>query len=413
MSQHRPSEGTFRRCRALLGCACALPLSLTALGCGEEGTGATETLLGEPFPNRRPVFALPEGDLGISSDNGSDTLSVLDLDARERLGSAPVGRNPVDRDGPHHVAVDRAAGFVFTALAYPPPTVPPGPHAAHGSSARAGYVQKLAIEDLRPLAEVRVENNPGDIVLSEDGSLIVVSHFDLARAIGQDELEKQRATLALIDPETLDTPEFVRTCVAPHGVALSRPDGRYAFVACYGEDSLAVVDTRSPDAPPERYSLGPGGTPGNPFFGPYAAVLSNDGRTLAVSNTLFSDVRLFGIDDREFHDTGLVPDGTPYFAAWSADDSVLYVPTQNPDGIESFDVARGERLRRRSFTPEDCELPHEAVFGSDEAALFVVCEGDHVAPSVVLVLDPESFETIASLPVGVYPDRLAIGKAPR
>ncbi|HEY3494422.1 MAG TPA: YncE family protein [Polyangiaceae bacterium] len=397
-----PDAGDGRA--ALLGFA----LSLALFGCGEEGT---EAATDAPFPNRRPAFVLPAGDVGLSSDNGSDSVSVLDLAALAPLGSAPVGRDPVDRDGPHHVAIDRAAGLAYTALAYPPPAVPPGPHAAHGSAERAGYVQKLALEDLRPLAEVRVENNPGDIVLSEDGTLLVVSHFDLARATEESELEKRRAPLALIDPATLGAPRFVTTCIAPHGVALSRPAGRLAFVACYGEDAVAVVDTTDPEARPGLVAIGPGGSPGSPFYGPYAAVLSNDGERVAVSNTLFGDVRLFAVETREFLELGFVPDGTPYFAAWSADDGVLYVPTQSPDGLEAFDAESGERLRRRSFEREDCELPHEAVFGSDPAALFLVCEGDHRSPSVVLVLDPESFETLASLPVGVYPDRLAIGRA--
>jgi DNA-binding beta-propeller fold protein YncE len=390
-------------------------LALAFLGCSDAPAPGGAAPAGEPFPNRRPRFEFPAGDIGLTSDNGSDTLTVLDLESRRVLGSAPVGRDPVDRDGPHHVALDREAGVVFTALAYPAPPVAPGPHAAHGSSVRAGYVQKLALDDLRPLGEVRVEHNPGDIVLSEDGTLLVVSHFDLLRAGESSELDERRATLALIDPATLGSgtapePRFVSTCIAPHGVALSRPSGDVAFVACYGEDALAVVDPGEPDETPTLVSVGPGGSPGSPLYGPYAAILSHEGTTLAVSNTLSGDVRLFDVDARTFREEALVPNGVPYFAAWSEDDRVLYVPTQNPDGIEAFAVDEPERLRRRSFEAGACDLPHEAVFGSDPATLFVVCEGDHVSPSVVLALDPESFETLAALPVGVYPDRMVVGK---
>jgi DNA-binding beta-propeller fold protein YncE len=391
-----------------------LPAFCAACSGGAE-EGARPGAQGESFPNRRPKFPLPAGDVGVTSDNGSDTLTVLDLEAFEALGAAPVGRDPVDRDGPHHVAIDRAAGIVFTALAYPAPAVAPGPHAAHGSAARAGYVQKLALDDLRPLGEVRVEQNPGDIVLSEDGTRLVVSHFDLRRALENDELEARRATLALLDPAAVTSassaaPLLVTTCVAPHGVALSRPSGERAFVACYGEDAVAVVDTTDPAAPPELVSVGPGGSPGRPLYGPYAAVLSNDGSLLAVSNTVSADVRLFATAERSFRESVLTPSGTPYFAAWAAGDSVLYVPTQNPDGIEAFDVASGERLRRRSFEQDECELPHEVVFGSDPSRLFVVCEGDHAAPSVVLALEPEAFTTLGTLSVGVFPDRLAVGR---
>jgi hypothetical protein len=141
-------------------------------------------------------------------------------------------------------------------------------------------------------------------------------------------------------------------------------------------------------------------------------VLSNDGAWLAVSNTVSGDVRAFSTGERRFREVALLPSGPPFFAAWSATDAVLYVPTQNPDGIEAFDVASGDPILRRSFEPGECELPHEAVFGSDERTLFVVCEGDHVAPSVVLALDAGTFETRGVLRVGVYPDRLAIGRRP-
>jgi DNA-binding beta-propeller fold protein YncE len=388
--------------RAALGrVAVAITAGVLAFGCSSPEDAATT---GEAFPNRREPFVLPEGDFGITSDNGSDTLTLLDLEALTVIGAAPVGRDPVDRDGPHHLALDRAAGVVFVALAYPVPPVAPGPHAAHGASQRAGYVQKLALDDLRPLAEARVETNPGDIVLSEDGKLLAVSHFDLERALRNRELDPNAGDLA---------PRLVTTCVAPHAVALSRPRGEFAFVACYGEDALAVVATGDPEAEPERVSVGPGGSPGSPLYGPYAAVLSNGGELVAVSNTLSGDVRLFSTAERVFRDTPLVPTGTPFFAAWSDDDRVLFVPTQNADGLEAFDAESGERLRRRSFAADECTLPHEVTFGSDPARLFVVCEGDHETPSVVLALDSETLETVATLPVGVYPDRLVVGRRAR
>src|SRR4029453_3777947 len=103
-------------------------------------------------------------DLGVVSNSTSDTISLLDLTKGEVIGSAPVGRDPVDLDGPHHVAVDRTKGFVYVAPASPAAPVAPGPHASHGSSSRDGFVQKLALDDLRVLGEVRVDPNPGDIV---------------------------------------------------------------------------------------------------------------------------------------------------------------------------------------------------------------------------------------------------------
>lgn len=411
----------MRASRFLLGAV----LGLSVLGC--KRTETEEQILhvydpyaGEPvYPNRRPTFELPAGDVGLVSNNGSDTLSVLDLVNGKVLGSAPVGRNPVDIDGPHHVAWDRAAGFAYVALAYPVPSIVPGPHAAHGSSQRDGFVQKLSLDDLRILGEVRVDRNPGDIVLSDDGKRIAVSHFDLAKALAPDTaLEDRRATLAVIDPTKVlpvGSPDATRitTCVAPHGVALSRPDGARAYVACYGEDSIAVVDLTKPSAP---VTLVPVGTSpsnvGQPKYGPYAAVMSPTGNVLAVSNTESKDVRFFDTGSASMKSLVITTMGAPYFAAWSSDEQHLFIPTQGPDMILMADAVTGNVIASRTFDGQTCKLPHEAVLGSDGSTLYVVCEGDHTAPSNVLVLDPLTLSTKATLPVGVYPDRLAIVGAP-
>ena len=364
-----------------------------------------------PFPDLRTQLELPETDLGVVSNNGSDTITLLDLDQRKVIATAPVGRDPVAIDGPHHVAVDRSAGLVFTALSYPAPATAPGPHAAHGSSQRAGYVQALDLQELAPVAEARVETNPGDIVLSPDGSRLVVSHFDLLRARAS-ALEDRRADLAIIDARRIISKgdaavAFMRVCVAPHGVALLGPSGDTAFVACYGEDALGIVDTTDPSATPELVSIGPGGVPGSPIYGPYAASLSPDTKLVAVSNTLSSDVRLFDVASHSFG-TAIATGGAPYFGAWSADGSQLFVPIQNPDGLAVLDVSRNRVKSTQLFDASECLLPHAAVLATDASSLYVVCEGDHQSESVVLALDPETFEQIGSMPVGVYPDGLSI-----
>lgn len=405
----------------------SLALSLTAastaaIGCsgGEpEVTYQYAPYAGDAYPDKRPTFKLPSGDVGLVSNNGSDSVSVLDLVSEMSMGSAPVGRSPVDNDGPHHIAGDRAGGFAYIALAYPAPAAAPGPHAAHGSSSRSGFVQKLALDDLRVVGEVRIDTNPGDIVLSEDRKRLVASHFDLRKALvkGATDDEK-RATLAVMNPASIlaegsPLPVLITTCVAPHGIALSRPDGKTAYAACYGEDAIAVVDLENPKAPVVRVPIGAGsGQIGAPTYGPYSAVLSPSGDKLAVGDTESKDVRFFNVTSRTFEALVLKTMGAPYFPAWSTDGNTLYVPTQTPDAIQVVDLATGKPVTSRVFADKSCVLPHEAVFGSDHGTLYLVCEGDHVSPSVVLALDPTTLETKATMPVGAYPDRLLVLGAP-
>ena len=99
---------------------------------------------------------------------------------------------------------------------------------------------------------------------------------------------------------------------------------------------------------------------------------------------------------------------TPYFIAWSGRD--MFVPWQSPDGVARIRAFGAGPDAKRSFTGDECVKPHEAVV-SHSNRIFLVCEGDHVAPGKLLELDAGSLATLAELEVGVYPDRLAIGAA--
>ncbi len=373
----------------------------------------------EVFPSKRALLPTVPGDLGLVSNAGDDTVTAIDLGSGKVLTTVPVGRDPVDLDGPHHIAIDRRRGFAYIALSFPQAGSALGPHAAHGGSARLGWVQKLRLSDLAIVGEAIVESNPGDIVLSQDGTRLVVSHFDLARAQRADAGADTRASLIIIDPLTLGTPdqkEGVRipVCAAPHGVLLSPPRGQEAFLACYGDDEVAVLNLDTPSAAAKRIKVSPDGrsAPTPPAFGPYALGASPSFGSIAVANTESKDVRFF--DPRAQTMTGMAisTEGAPFFPIFSADESKLYIPTQLPDGVLVVDPKTGTTLRQRRFSEGECRRPHEIVRGADKSVVYLVCEGDQVSPSVVLSLDADTLATKLSLPVGVYPDRMVIGGAP-
>jgi YVTN family beta-propeller protein len=384
-----------------------------ALGCQDPETHYQyDPYLGDAFPGQRTPVTIPAGGLGIVTNSYADSLSLLDLGTGAEITRVPVGRDPVGLDGPHHVAVNPAAAEVYIALSYPV-VATGGPHASHGSSLQYGYVQKLALDDFRILGQVRVDANPGDIVASQDGSRLVVSHFDLQRAIqNPGNLDAARATLALVDASALalsGSPDPVRipVCIAPHGVALSRPDGAVAYVACYGEDSIAVVDLNKQEVS-AIVPVGPGAGIGDPSFGPYSAVLSPDGKTLAIGNTESKDVRFFDIDTQSVDLLRTLDTlGAPFFTAWTPDGTGLYVPTQNPDSLILVDVTNNnQELARRDFLPGECPLPH-VVDRVDDSRVILVCEGDHMTAGRVLLLDAATLATIGTgTDVGTYPDAI-------
>ncbi|MSP93494.1 MAG: YncE family protein [Myxococcales bacterium] len=390
-----------------------LPLTGLLAACADpEVVHTYAAYTGDAFPRLGKSLNLPLGEIGFTSDTGSDTLTVLALPSATVIAQRPIGREPVDLDGPHHLAVDLAAGAVYVALSYPVATVGAGPHAAHGSSLSDGFLQKRALDDLRPLGEVRLDKNPGDIVRSQDGKRLVVTHFNIAQANKPGaSLQDRRGRMAVVDPAQLlptgsPEPRWVTVCVAPHGVVLSPPDGRFAYVACFGEDAVAIVDLAPAKATIAYVALGAAAvSQGPPSYGPYSLALA--GSRLAVASTESKDVRVLDTATQTMRVGIAKTVGSPYFPAFSPDATRLWVPTQAPDALVEIDADTGLVLRTQALGAA-CVKPHEVVATPDGSRLYVVCEGDHVGPGRVLVLDAASLKATASTEVGVYPDRLVV-----
>lgn len=394
-----------------------LALALLLSGCvAAETTYEPEPYDGDAYPNRRAPIAWPDGPAGIVTDSLSDTISFVDVATGQRFDHRPVGRDPVDLDGPHHVAASIDRGEFFIALSYPA-VAALGPHAGHGESSRFGWVQRLSLEDGRILGEVRVDANPGDIALSADGSRVVVSHFDLAKAVeaGTD-VKIARASLAVLDADEVlatgsPSPRRISTCAAPHALALLGPSGDRAIVACYAEDRLAIVDLEhegSDAGAVELVDVGPGVVFGAPSYGPYALALSPDEALVVVSNTVSKDLRLFDVEARAFdlERTFTIPGGgAPMFAAFDAGGRELVVAVQAPDAVVRFDLETLEQLSARPFQGEECPFPHDVEIVDGD--VLVVCEGDKTAPGKVVKLSAE-LTLLSSTPVGIFPDAVAV-----
>lgn len=385
-----------------------LLLAAALTGCDPDPVEQVEVLSyeGVPYPNQVEPIDYPPGMVAFVTDSLSDTVSVVDLATGAKLAARPVGRNPVDLDGPHHIAIDAERTYGYIGLSYPVVGAV-GPHAVHGSAVIPGWIQKLRLSDLQPVGQVRVDNSPGDLVLSQDGKRVITSHFDLLRATeNPTDLQAARSTIAIADPEQIlafDSPaaQKITVCVAPHGMAMTQPTGSPLYVSCYGEDKVAVVDLDTQDI--QYVDLGPGVSGfGSPAYGPYAALLLQDQHTLVVSSTVSKDVRFIDTETLTVDlDRTVTTLGAPYFSTLSADGTQLLVPTQQPDALLVVDLAGVEPTVTRSFSDDECELPHVIERAGEGYTL--VCEGDKQGNGKVLVLDAE-LEIVSSTEVGVYPD---------
>jgi YVTN family beta-propeller protein len=355
------------------------------------------------FPDRRPHFDGGGALLGFVANRYSDTISVIDLDTMTELAAVPVGLDPVDIDGPRHVVLDPVKGMAYVALSYPLQVQ--SPHAVSRSTVvNASYVQALSLAELAPMGELRVDQHPGDLALSPHGEL-AVSHYDTDLAlVMSDNIDDRRANLLVVDPASAiaapnPSPHWIRVCVAPASVVYGQ-DGTRAFLACTGEDSLAVVDTVNQKVL-SRVPAGMG-----PVNKPYALTVDSSGTRLLLSNEIAGTVVVFTTDDSPVPVSTATVTGIPFFSGWISDSEFL-VPIQNPNGAALIDAKSGSIVQQIAFADGECDNPSEAQ-ATPDGRLFLVCEGDHYGTGSVVRIDPSTLAITARVSVGIYPDRLSI-----
>ena len=404
------SEATRARANArtipfylLFAAACAIAFTgCTKKKSDDRTSGATTPGARVPTPIARAAYV---------TNNGSDTISVLDRDGTI-VTSVGVDIDPSAHEAPHHLTIDAAGGALFVALAFPAaPTASKDPHASHGNAEDRGKLVKIDLRTMAVGQTREVDENPGDVLLTHDRARVLVSHFDMKRAMNVaaagGSTSKMFASLQVWDAHAMTLIGARALCVAPHGMATTKDD-HTALIACYGSDELAVVDLSSPTLPSARYPLGAApGVPGAPTYGPYSATLTPDEKRIVVADLEGMDVRVFDRAEKRFLPEKTVSLGARAFMPSFVDGKTLIVPLQSPDGLARIDVDSGSIEKRVSFGDE-CKSPHVVSVAKDGRA-YLVCEGDHVAPGAIVQIDPASLAIVKRWEVGIYPDGIAFG----
>jgi hypothetical protein len=387
---------------------------LALCGCGDR----VATYDSPPFPHD----PAPPSMLGkiVTSDNGDDTLSIVDPAGPAVPTQIPVGFNPVDIEGPHHLSVDPMGRFVYVNLSLPASVVGVGPHGAHGASVKPGWVLKLDTATGREVGRVDVDPNPGDNTLTADGKTLYVTHYDLpgwfANSAPDKNIRDGDSKLIAIDTATMTRTARVPICPAAHGVRLS-PDEKQLYATC-GPDEIAVVDL--PAMTVRRVPL----VPGTPEGGscnrcPYALTVAPDGTVWVSSIGMGTNARgmvslydpVTGDFDPASH-TQLR--GSAMFAAFIGTKEAYraYVPEQDTAG----DAVHIYQSQPRGTAPlevgaimldrADCQKAHMLL--ADGTRGYMVCEGDHVHAGSFVWLDLDARAVTGAKPIGVFPDGLVL-----
>jgi DNA-binding beta-propeller fold protein YncE len=323
----------------------------------------------------------------------------------------------VELEGPHHTAVSPAGDYYYVGISNYVPGGGSGPHGTHGSGSEDGYCLKVDARDNRRVASVRVDPNPGDVIVSRDGRTLYQTHFDtlkiteVARRGGTE--QEMHARLAIIDAETMTRKAMVPVCPAPHAVRLSA-DERTAYVACWS-DELAVVDLElaltNPTAAVKRMDVAqPAGTAVSPRHEPYALTMSPTSGEVWVSSMASRQVQVFnpqtGAMDAARTLTGLR--GPPMFGDFTSDGRTLYLPYQLVDALAVIDPATGTVRREIPLWEAGCVNAHQALLTPDERHALVVCEGDHTGPGTLHAVDLAEGTVVGTVRVGIFPDSVSI-----
>ncbi|MBZ4398535.1 hypothetical protein VZQ01_22425 [Myxococcus faecalis] len=346
-----------------------------------------------------------------------DTVSLLELDGAttpgwRELARVPVGLNPVELEGPHHTAVSPDGAFYYVGISNYVPGGGSGPHGAHGTGSDDGYCLKLDARDNRRVGAVRVDPNPGDVIVSKDGKTLYQSHFDtlkiveVARRGGTE--EEMHARLAIIDAETMTRKAMLEVCPAPHAIRLS-PDERTAYIACWS-DEVAIVDLTALTEKPRRVKVAPGaGTAIAPRHQPYALTMSPTTGDVWVSSMASRELQVLESATNTMNAARTIRlAGAPMFGDFSQDGKTLYVPYQGVEALLVIDAATGNIQREIDLAPEGCLNAHQATLTPDGSHALVVCEGDHVGPGTLHAVNLADGAVVNTVRVGIFPDSVSI-----
>jgi DNA-binding beta-propeller fold protein YncE len=372
-----------------------------------------------------PGAPAPGEGRALVTNNLDDTVSILDLDsleagAPEVLDTVPVGFVPVEREGPHHCAIDAEAKHAYVGISNYVPGSGSGPHGQHGNGTADGHIIKIDVATGRFVDSVRIDRNPGDVRLTPDGKKLVATHFDQLKIIEADrngitsgpELD---ARLVIVDVASFERDAFIDVCPAPHGVTITS-DSRRAISSCT-DDTAAVVDLEAHTVTRVTLLDEPG-PPTSPVCEPYAMTLDETavagGGPVRAWVSCYKSGQLIAVDvaaaERAGHTLQLP--GPAVFG--SVFDTTMVVAFQGEnDGVAVVDLADPAQpgIREVRSLAGECVRPHFARFSDDGASIFVVCEGNKADPGSVMVLDASpGLPALGSVEVGRFPDDITFAR---
>ena len=306
------------------------------------------------------------------ADEEQSTVSVLDAASFKRIAQIPVGRQP------HNVQVSPDGKLAWvTNNGAQRGAMGKGGHAAMEVG---GEVWAVDTGSHEVVAKVPVGKHPAHVVLTPDGRFAYVANG------GED-------TVSVVDTEARKVVATIAVGAYPHGIRVS-PDGHEAYVANLKGGTVSVIDTRE-GKEVARIPVGKG---------PAQTGFASDGRTAFVS--LSQENKVAVIDRAARKVVKKIAVGTVPIQVYATPDSrTLLVANQGTrqkpgDTVSVIDLQSG----KVAATVKTGRGAHGVVIDRDGRYAYV----SNIYENSVSVLDVKSAKVVASIAVGEGPNGISV-----
>ena len=312
------------------------------------------------------------------ADQGSDSVTVVDVGSWKKLKTIPVGSNP------HNVQVSPDGKRVWVTNNGRPGDAGKqhgdSSGDGHGSGKGKGEVWAIDVDSYAVAKTVSVGSHPAHMVLTPDGRYAYVTN-------GGD------GTVSVVDVQSGRLAATVKVGESPHGIRIS-PDGREAYVANLKGGTVSIIDTASMKES-ARMPVGKG--PAQTGFTP-------DGRLAFVSLSGENQVAFIDPASRKVIRKVAVGPGPIQLHA-TADGKRLLVANEGSEKqpgttVSVIDVDSGQV----AATVKTGRGAHGIAIGNDGRYAFVT----NIYEGTMSVIDIGTMKVVATVPTGKAPNGITV-----
>jgi YVTN family beta-propeller protein len=309
--------------------------------------------------------------VGLESE---DAVAIVDPAAGVVVKKIPVGISTEDIEGVHALTVAPDGKYYYLSIAHGWPY---------------GSIWKMTTANDSLVARTNVGLFPATSAITPDGTWLFVANYNLHG-------DPQTDTVSVIHTPTMTEVKQIPVCTKPHGLVASH-DGSSVYVSCTRDNVLKKIDLSTLSVVDSTNTLTEQDRAEDKVCYPAGLALSTDDRQLYIACHKHAEIRVMPTDHLGSF-TNAIPVGEgPYLIKVDPSGERLYVPNRNDASFSVIDLASETVIATK---PSSATHPHTFAFGPD-GSVFLSMESHAVVPGAIDVIDPETLETIRSIPVGL------------